>query len=101
MDAEGSPLSSRLFGYFSISEECVRIRKKVDLYRIAGKVTIFSHTPCRSLEDVLSLNSEIGSFCLQAATKTFDFVVFFLETRRLETRKGDERNGSRIGEMVQ
>jgi hypothetical protein len=49
----------------------------VDLEEIAGKVTFFSITPCRSLEDVLNFGLEIGSFCLQAATKTFDFVVFF------------------------
>ena len=48
---------------------------------------------------MLSLGSEIGSFCFQAATKTFDFVAFFV-TGHLKIRKGGEINGSRNGEMV-
>jgi hypothetical protein len=60
----------------------------VDLEEIAGKVTFFPITPCRSLEDVLNFGLEIGSFCLQAATKTFDFVVFFGdETFRNQKRR--------------
>ncbi len=49
---------------------------------------------------MLSLGSEIGSFCFHAATKTFDFVAFFV-TGHLKIRKGGEINGSRNGEMVQ
>ena len=49
---------------------------------------IFSHTPCHSVEDVLNFGLEIGSFCPQAAAKTFDFVFFFGdETFRNEKRR--------------
>jgi len=48
---------------------------------------------------MLNLKLEIRSFCLYAATKTFDFVAFFV-TGHLKIRKGDEMNGSRNGEMV-
>ena len=63
MFVDWCPLSSRLFGYFSVGEKWVGIRKKVDLEEIAGKVTFFSIPPCRSLEDVLKFGLEIGSFC--------------------------------------
>jgi len=39
-------------------------------------------------------------FLFSGATKTFDFVAFFV-TGRLEIKKGGERNGSGNGEMVQ
>ncbi len=60
----------------------------------------FERTPCGSVQAMLSLRLEIGSFCFQAATKTFDFVAFFV-SGRLEMRKGDKGNGSRNSEMVQ
>ena len=62
--------------------------KKWAFYKITGKVTILSITPCLSLEDVLNGSLEIGSFCMQTATKTFDFVVFFGdETFRNQQRR--------------
>ena len=42
---------------------------------------------------MLSLRLEIGSFCLQAATKTFDFVVFFVT--------GHSRLEKEVKEMAQ
>jgi hypothetical protein len=88
MLTDGCTLSSRWSGYFFISGKCLRKRKTVDLFKMVGKDNLFSYTPCRSVEDVLSFVLEIGSFCFLAATKTFDFVVFFGdETFRNQKRR--------------
>jgi hypothetical protein len=60
---------------------------------------IFSPYPLPFVGECAMLIKRNRKFCFQAATKTFDFVVF-LGTKRLEIRKGDGRNGSRNGEMV-
>jgi hypothetical protein len=62
--------------------------KERTFQKIVGKVTFFPSYPLSFGGECANLYSGIGSFCFQAATKTFDFVVFFWdETFRNQKRR--------------